>query len=277
MKGKRMALALAVLMLIGMAHSATGQIAMQLKDVQVEQQTDSVTVKLRTTGTPIFSASLIDTPTRLVIDLADTSYAWDKSRVNPDVAPIREIRGSQWKVGTARIVLELTRKVGYRIEPSAEGLSVVLEPAATAASEDTPKATASKPASKAAAKPEVAKAETPKPDVDNSETVKIEPPRGRRRARTLPGLTHSRPPRRQGGSRPRRRHQRSKRLRPATKGRARQGGAIKVEAVKLGHDGREPQGRGPQDKCPRSRPHGRSRSPRPIPQRPKRASSPLPW
>ena len=177
MKGKGMAFALAVLMLIGLAHPAAGQSAVQLKDVQVEQQNDSVTVKLWTTGIPSYSASLIDTPTRLVIDLTGTAYAWDKSRVNPDVAPIREIRGSQWKVGTARIVLELTRKVGYRIEPSAEGLSVVLEPSASAASDDAPKATASKPAPKTVAKPEIAKAETPKSDAAKPEMAKAEAPK----------------------------------------------------------------------------------------------------
>jgi len=172
-----MTLALAVLMLIGLAQPAAGQSAIQLKDVQVEQQSDSVTVKLWTTGTPNYSASLIDTPTRLVIDLTGTAYAWDKSRVNPDVAPIREIRGSQWKVGTARIVLELTRKVGYRIEPSAEGLSVILDPSASAVSEDAPKATASKPAPKPVAKAEMAKAETPKVDPTKTEMVKVEAPK----------------------------------------------------------------------------------------------------
>ncbi|HET6367022.1 MAG TPA: secretin and TonB N-terminal domain-containing protein [Pseudomonadales bacterium] len=177
MTGKGMAFALAVLMLIGLAHPAAGQSAVQLKDVQVEQQNDSVTVKLWTTGIPSYSASLIDTPTRLVIDLTGTAYAWDKSRVNPDVAPIREIRGSQWKVGTARIVLELTRKVGYRIEPSAEGLSVVLEPSASAASDDAPKATASKPTPKTVAKAEVAKAETPKSDGAKPEMAKVEAPK----------------------------------------------------------------------------------------------------
>ena len=75
MKGKGIALALAAVMLIGTGQPATGQAAMQLKDVQVEQQTDSVTVKLWTTGTPSYSASLIDTPTRLVIDLTATAYA----------------------------------------------------------------------------------------------------------------------------------------------------------------------------------------------------------
>ena len=149
---------------------AAGQSAVQLKHVQVEQQADSVTVKLWTTGIPSYSASLIDAPTRLVIDLTGTAYAWDKSRVNPDVAPIREIRGSQWKVGTARIVLELTRKVGYRIEPSAEGLSIIFDSSATAVRADAPKPTASKPAPKAVAV--VAKAETSQA----AETPKTETP-----------------------------------------------------------------------------------------------------
>ena len=181
MKGKRIALGLAVLMLIGTGQSATGQSAMQLKDVQVEQQADSVTVKLWTTGTPNYSASLIDTPTRLVIDLTGTAYAWDKTRVNPDVAPIREIRGSQWKVGTARIVLELTRKVGYRIEPSAEGLSVILEPSATAVTDDAPKAAARKPAPKPVAKAEVAKAETPQVDAPKADAPRPEAPKAEAR------------------------------------------------------------------------------------------------
>ena len=155
----------------GPAHKvAAGQSAVQLKHVQVEQQADSVTVKLWTTGIPSYSASLIDAPTRLVIDLTGTAYAWDKSRVNPDVAPIREIRGSQWKAGTARIVLELTRKVGYRIEPSAEGLSIIFDSSATAVRADAPKPTASKPAPKAVAV--VAKAETSQA----AETPKTETP-----------------------------------------------------------------------------------------------------
>ena len=149
---------------------AARQSAVQLKHVQVEQQADSVTVKLWTTGIPSYSASLIDAPTRLVIDLTGTAYAWDRSRVNPDVPPIREIRGSQWKAGTARIVLELTRKVGYRIEPSAEGLSIIFDSLATAVRTDAPKPTASKPAPKAVAV--VAKAEAPQA----VETPKTETP-----------------------------------------------------------------------------------------------------
>src|SRR5688500_15085641 len=179
MIGKLTALTIAVLMLSGPAQPASAQSAVQLKlkDVKVESQSEGVTVKLATTGTPSYSASLIDTPARLVIDLTGAAYAWDKTRVNPDVLPIKEIRGSQWKAGTARVVVELTRKVGYRIEESAEGLTVILDPSATAASEPV-KSEASKAA--APRKAEVAKAEPkvePKPETAKADATKPEPVR----------------------------------------------------------------------------------------------------
>ncbi|HEU5190941.1 MAG TPA: secretin N-terminal domain-containing protein [Methylomirabilota bacterium] len=164
-----MALTIALLMLLGAALPAAAQNAVQLKNVQVESRTDGVTIKIATTGTPSYSASLIDTPNRLVIDVTGAAYAWSKTRLNPDVDPIKEIRGSQWKVGTARVVVELTRKVGYRIEESADGLAVVLEPSATASVDPAEKPEAPKAAPK---KAEVAKADAPK-----AETVKPEPAR----------------------------------------------------------------------------------------------------
>ena len=169
MTRKAMALTIALLMLLGAALPAAAQNAVQLKNVQVESRIDGVTIKIATTGTPSYSASLIDTPNRLVIDVTGAAYAWSKTRLNPDVDPIKEIRGSQWKVGTARVVVELTRKVGYRIEESADGLAVVLEPSATASVDPAEKPEAPKAAPK---KAEVAKADAPK-----AETVKPEPAR----------------------------------------------------------------------------------------------------
>ena len=164
-----MALTIALLMLLGSALPAAAQSAVQLKNVKVESRADGVTIKIATTGTPSYSASLIDTPNRLVIDVTGAAYAWDKTRLNPDVAPIKEIRGSQWKVGTARVVVELTRKVGYRIEESVDGLSVILEPSATASADPAEKP---EPVKAAPKKAEVAKADAPKADA-----VKPEPAR----------------------------------------------------------------------------------------------------
>jgi type IV pilus assembly protein PilQ len=181
MNGKVSAFTLAVLMLLGLAQPASAQSAVQLKNIQVESQLNGVTVKIATTGTPSYSASLIDTPARLVIDLTGAAYAWDKTRLNPDLPPIKEIRGSQWKVGTARVVVELTRKVGYRIEQSADGLSVVLEPSSTASTEpvkpEAPKAAPKKvEAAKAEPKPEPVKADAVKPEVRN-DIARVETPK----------------------------------------------------------------------------------------------------
>ena len=169
MTRKAMALTIALLMLLGSALPAAAQNAVQLKNVKVESRTDGVTIKIATTGTPSYSASLIDTPNRLVIDVTGAAYAWDKTRLNPDVAPIKEIRGSQWKVGTARVVVELTRKVGYRIEESADGLSVILEPSATASVDPAEKPEPAKAASK---KAEVAKTDAPKADAVRPEPAR---------------------------------------------------------------------------------------------------------
>jgi type IV pilus secretin PilQ/predicted competence protein len=174
MTRKATALTIALLMLLGPALPAAAQNAVQLKNVQVESRTDGVTIKIATTGTPSYSASLIDTPNRLVIDVTGAAYAWSKTRLNPDVDPIKEIRGSQWKVGTARVVVELTRKVGYRIEESADGLAVVLEPSATASVDPAEKPDTPKVAPK---KAEVAKTEVPKAEAPKAEAVKPEPAR----------------------------------------------------------------------------------------------------
>ena len=181
MNRKVTALSLALLMLLGPALPAAAQSAVQLKNVQVESKSEGVTIKIATTGTPSYSASLIDTPSRLVIDLTGAAYAWDKTRLNPDVAPIKEIRGSQWKVGTARVVVELTRKVGYRIEESADGLSVILEPSATASVDPTEKAEAPKAAPKKAetakAEPTAPKAEAVKPEPVRKDIARVEAPK----------------------------------------------------------------------------------------------------
>ncbi|MBI2526269.1 MAG: AMIN domain-containing protein [Candidatus Rokubacteria bacterium] len=127
-----------LLLLMGLLSPGIGRAdtaAVHLKDVAIDRLTDGVSVRIRTSAPVQYQATLIDSPTRLVIDLAGTVYRWSRQSLAPDVAPIREIRGSQWKPGTSRIVLELTRKVGYRIEESRDGLSVILDASATARSE----------------------------------------------------------------------------------------------------------------------------------------------
>src|SRR5262245_35311000 len=112
---------------VGLDASLAADVAVQLKDVKVMESAQGVTVAVETSGPTRYQASVIENPTRLVIDL-NGAYAAAKRRWTPTPEPIREIRGSQWKPDTARLVLELSRPVAYRIQEAPSGLSIVLEP-----------------------------------------------------------------------------------------------------------------------------------------------------
>src|SRR5207245_7361794 len=94
---------------------------LQLTAVTVQRQDEAVIVRLHTGRTPTYAAMVLDAPPRIVIDLDAARYAWcGPLTVNPE--PIRQVRGSQWKPGTARVVVELSRPVGYSIEERPDGL-----------------------------------------------------------------------------------------------------------------------------------------------------------
>lgn len=147
-------------------ESPTGESLVQLKDVTVEPKDDGLTVRLHTTGPAKYRHSLIDTPFRVVIDLEGTRYGWRKIPLTVDAEPVRQIRGSQYRKGIARVVLQLSRKVAYQIDEGAEGLTVTFKPSRVAESKPGPakveppkskekpaaKATPAKPAQKAMAK-----------------------------------------------------------------------------------------------------------------------------
>jgi type IV pilus secretin PilQ/predicted competence protein len=117
--------ALLLLLPAGVAASPqTG--AAQLSDITVTTQEDTATIFVKTSAPPKYQADLIDTPTRLVIDFEETDYAWRKTPLSVTQAPLKQIRGSQYRKGTARVVIEFTRKVGYAIREDDLGLSIVI-------------------------------------------------------------------------------------------------------------------------------------------------------
>src|SRR5437773_1018585 len=97
-----------------------------LSDVTVSPQADSVTVFVKTSREAQYKADLVDSPSRLVIDLENTVYAWRKSPLAVGKDPVKQIRGSQFRQGTARVVLDLTRNVGYAIREEPNGLAIVI-------------------------------------------------------------------------------------------------------------------------------------------------------
>src|SRR2546422_2179779 len=123
---------LALMLLVPTGSGAQTEPA-RLSDVTVSPQPDSVTVFVKTSREAQYKADLVDSPSRLVIDLEDTVYAWRKTPLTVGKDPVRQVRGGQYRKGVARIVLDLTRTVGYAIREESDGLAIVIPTAAPAA------------------------------------------------------------------------------------------------------------------------------------------------
>ena len=127
-----MVVSLALLLLVPAGAGAQTEPA-RLSEVTVTPQTDSVTVFVKTSREPHYKADLVDSPTRLVVDLEDTVYAWRKTPLSVGKEPLKQIRGGQYRQGVARLVLDLSRTVGYAIREEPNGLAIVIPTAASAA------------------------------------------------------------------------------------------------------------------------------------------------
>src|SRR5438093_8709542 len=106
----------------------------RLSEVTVTPHLDSVTVFVKTSRDAQYTAELVDSPSRLVIDLENTVYAWRKTPLTVGKDPVRQIRGGQFRQGIARVVLDLNRTVGYAIREEPDGLAIVIPTAAPPAS-----------------------------------------------------------------------------------------------------------------------------------------------
>ena len=146
--------ALVLLLMTGVAGAQTAP-EVRLQDVSVTTQPDSVTVIVKTSREAKYQAELMDRPDRLVLDFENTTYAWRKTPLTVGPEPLKSIRGSQYRKGVARLVLELSRKVGYAIREESDGLAIVIPTATTTAqaTAPAPAPAAKPPAPKPAAKP----------------------------------------------------------------------------------------------------------------------------
>src|SRR5215813_12449516 len=123
----------AVVLVLGLLLAAWGEAAAlqaagtaKLSDITVATQPGAVTVFVKTSAPVRYQAELIDAPARLVIDFEDTDYAWRKTPLDIPASPLMQIRGSQYKKGVARVVVQLERKVGYAIREDDGGLAIVI-------------------------------------------------------------------------------------------------------------------------------------------------------
>jgi len=118
------------LMLLASTSTWAQNDAVRLSDVTVTPHSDSVTVFVKTSREAQYKADLVDSPSRLVIDLENTVYAWRKTPLNVGKDPVKQVRGSQYRQGVARVVLDLSRSVGYAIREESDGLAIVIPTAA---------------------------------------------------------------------------------------------------------------------------------------------------
>ena len=100
--------------------------ASRLEEVIVAPDGDAIVVRLKTSGTRRYHADLIDHPYRLVVDLDNTTYAWQKAPIVTSAGPLLAVRGGQYRKGVARVVLELKSPVPYWIHEEQDALVVVL-------------------------------------------------------------------------------------------------------------------------------------------------------
>jgi type IV pilus assembly protein PilQ len=135
-------------MLISVA-GAGAETPARLTDVSVSAKDDATSVTVKTGSVPKYHASLID-PRRLVIDFEGTQYEWRKTPLPAATDPIKEIRGSQYRKGITRLVIELSKPAKFTITEAGDGIVIALAsgPAARVASAipATPAATRPKPA-----------------------------------------------------------------------------------------------------------------------------------
>src|SRR5437899_9705285 len=120
---------LALVLLVRTGSWAQGEPA-RLSDVTVTPHPDSVTVFVKTSREAQYKADLVESPSRLVIDLENTVYAWRKTPLNVGKDPVKQVRGGQYRQGGARLVLDLSRSVGYAIREESDGLAIVIPTAA---------------------------------------------------------------------------------------------------------------------------------------------------
>jgi type IV pilus assembly protein PilQ len=155
---RRLALILLMPVAASAAETRTESSVVRLTDVSVVSQPGGTAVHIKTEGAVKYRAEMIDSPARLVIDFEDTKYSWRKTPLTVSAPPVKQIRGSQYQNGIARVVVELSQKAGYSVREDPDGLTVILPSVAPRAAEGNtpaaePKISATEPKTSAATTP----------------------------------------------------------------------------------------------------------------------------
>jgi type IV pilus assembly protein PilQ len=109
---------------VAVAAESTGEV--QLHDVAVVTQPSGTAIQIKMSSPTTYHAEFIDSPARLVLDLDRTAFAWHTGPLDIGVAPLKQVRGSQYRKDVARVVIEFSQPAGYVITEAPDGLVVVV-------------------------------------------------------------------------------------------------------------------------------------------------------
>jgi type IV pilus assembly protein PilQ len=92
--------------------------------VEVAHPGQQTTVQIRGTGELHYRASRLDSPSRLVLDFAETRLNVDKNKVSSEYAPVLDVRMGQPNSGQSRIVIDLAKQIPFSAQ--VEGSNVTI-------------------------------------------------------------------------------------------------------------------------------------------------------
>ena len=92
--------------------------------VEVAHPGRQTTVHIRGTGELHYQASRLDSPSRLVLDFAETRLNVDKNKVSSDYAPVLDVRMGQPNSRQSRIVIDLAKQIPFSAQ--VEGSNVTI-------------------------------------------------------------------------------------------------------------------------------------------------------
>jgi hypothetical protein len=120
-------LAALLVALLALPPAARGQgEPVELTEATLVERDGAVEVWVRLSREARYQSELMDSPYRLVLDFEETAYRWTTQPMPIAADPVRQLRGSQFRKGVARLVIELQRKVTYTIDADREGLRIVI-------------------------------------------------------------------------------------------------------------------------------------------------------
>ena len=123
-RGRRGALLGLLLLIPGVVGAQTRSSAVTLTDVTVEGEAQGASVRVRLSRPVKPRTMLLPDPWRLVLDFPNVEFRWNRTPASVGGDLIREVRGSQYEGGVARVVVELTREAVWALDRTPDGFRV---------------------------------------------------------------------------------------------------------------------------------------------------------